>query len=72
MKFISYASGVTEIDKNTDYVNGTFNKGTTWTVTSANQYILVYAGGEENGGEKSKSAVLPLTLNQERKFGQCL
>lgn len=62
LKFISYASDVTEIGKNSDYVNGTFNKGTTWTVTSSNQYILVYAGGEEAGGEKSKSAVLPLTL----------
>ena len=29
LKFISYASGVTEIGENSDYVNGTFNKGTT-------------------------------------------
>lgn len=62
LKFISYASGVTEIDKNTDYVNGTFNKGTTWTVTSANQYILVYAGGEENGGEKIEISGLAINI----------
>lgn len=62
LKFISYASGVTEIDKNTDYVNGTFNKGTTWTVTSANQYILVYAGGEENGREKIEISGLAINI----------
>lgn len=62
LKFISYASGVTEIDKDTDYVNGTFNKGTTWTVTSANQYILVYAGGEENGGEKIEISGLAINI----------
>lgn len=62
LKFISYASGVTKIDKNTDYVNGTFNKGTTWTVTSANQYILVYAGGEENGGEKIEISGLAINI----------
>ena len=62
LKFISYASGVTKIDKKTDYVNGTFNKGTTWTVTSANQYILVYAGGEENGGEKIEISGLAINI----------
>lgn len=62
LKFISYASDVTKIDKNTDYVNGTFNKGTTWTVTSANQYILVYAGGEENGGEKIEISGLAINI----------
>lgn len=62
LKFISYASGVTEIGENSDYVNGTFNKGTTWTVTSANQYILVYAGGEENGGEKIEISGLAINI----------
>lgn len=62
LKFISYASGVTEIGKNSDYVNGTFNKGTTWTVTSSNQYILVYAGGEENGGEKIEISGLAINI----------
>lgn len=62
LKFISYASDVTKIDKNSDYVNGTFNKGTTWTVTSANQYILVYAGGEENGGEKIEISGLAINI----------
>ncbi len=62
LKFVSYASDVTTIAKNTDYVNGTFNKGTTWTVTSANQYILVYAGGEENGGEKIEISGLAINI----------
>lgn len=62
LKFISYASGVTEIGENSDYVNGTFNKGTTWTVTSSNQYILVYAGGEENGGEKIEISGLAINI----------
>lgn len=62
LKFISYASDVTAIDKNTDYVNDTFNKGTTWTVTSSNQYILVYAGGEENGGEKIEISGLAINI----------
>lgn len=62
LKFVSYASGVTEIGDNTDYVNGTFNKGTTWTVTSSNQYILVYAGGEENGSEKIEISGLAINI----------
>ena len=62
LKFISYASGVTEISENSDYVNDTFNKGTTWTVTSSNQYILVYAGGEEAGGEKIEISGLAINI----------
>lgn len=62
LKFISYASGVTEIGENSDYVNGTFNKGTTWTVTSTNQYILVYAGGEEKGSEKIEISGLAINI----------
>lgn len=62
LKFISYASDVTEISKNSDYVNDTFNKGTTWTVTAANQYILMYAGGEEAGGEKIEISGLAINI----------
>ena len=62
LKFVSYASGVTEIGEKSDYVNGTFNKGTTWTVTSSNQYILVYAGGEENGSEKIEISGLAINI----------
>lgn len=62
LKFISYASGVTEISENSDYVNDTFNKGTTWTVTADNQYILMYAGGEEAGGEKIEISSLAINI----------
>lgn len=62
LKFISYASDVTEISKNSDYVNDTFNKGTTWTVTAANQYILMYAGGEEAGSEKIEISGLAINI----------
>lgn len=62
LKFISYASDVTEISKNSDYVNDTFNKGTTWTVTADNQYILMYAGGEEAGGEKIEISSLAINI----------
>lgn len=62
LKFISYASGVTEISENSDYVNDTFNKGTTWTVTADNQYILMYAGGEEAGGEKIEISGLAINI----------
>lgn len=62
LKFISYASDVTEISKNSDYVNDTFNKGTTWTVTADNQYILMYAGGEEAGSEKIEISGLAINI----------
>ena len=62
LKFISYASGVTEISEKSDYVNDTFNKGTTWTVTADNQYILMYAGGEEAGGEKIEISGLAINI----------
>lgn len=53
MEFVSFASSVQLIDDNSDYVNDTFNNGTKWKVTSSNQYILAYVGGEEAGAGKS-------------------
>lgn len=53
MEFVSFASSVQKIDDNSDYVNDTFNNGTKWKVTSGNQYILAYVGGEEAGAGKS-------------------
>ena len=49
MEFVSFASSVQKIDENSDYVNDTFNNGTKWKVTSSNQYILAYVGGEADG-----------------------
>lgn len=62
LTFISYANEVKKINENSDYVNGTFNKGTTWKVTSSNQYILVYAGGEEAGSEKIEISSLKINI----------
>ena len=62
LTFISYANEVKKINENSDYVNGTFNKGTTWKVTSSNQYILVYAGGEEAGSEKIEIGSLKINI----------
>ena len=53
MEFVSFASSVQLIDDNSDYVNDTFNNGTKWKVTSSNQYILAYVGGEEAGTSES-------------------
>lgn len=53
MEFVSFASSVQNIDENSDYVNDTFNNGTKWKVTSSNQYILAYVGGEEAGTSES-------------------
>ena len=53
MEFVSFASSVQKIDENSDYVNDTFNNGTKWKVTSSNQYILAYVGGEEDGLDES-------------------
>lgn len=61
-KFISSATGVTKIEENSNSIEGAYNAGTTFKVTSDNQYILVCAGGEEDGGEKSKSAGLKSRL----------
>ena len=63
MEFVSFASSVQLIDDNSDYVNDTFNNGTKWKVTSSNQYILAYVGGEEAGtGESTKISGLEITI----------
>lgn len=63
MEFVSFASSVQLIDDNSDYVNDTFNNGTKWKVTSSNQYILAYVGGEEAGaGESTEVRGLEITI----------
>ncbi|MFR7795360.1 MAG: YDG domain-containing protein [Oscillospiraceae bacterium] len=63
MEFVSFASSVQKIDENSDYVNDTFNNGTKWKVTSNNQYILAYVGGEEAGlGESTEIKGLEITI----------
>lgn len=56
--FISVADSVKKIEENEDtdkltaeqIVDATYNLGTSWKVTAGRQYILVYAGGQENRG----------------------
>lgn len=56
--FISVAGNISKIEENEDkdgvtaeqVVEETYNSGTTWKVTANRQYILVYAGGQENRG----------------------
>ena len=63
MEFVSFASSVQKIDDNSDYVNDTFNNGTKWKVTSSNQYILAYVGGEDDGlGESTEIRGLEITI----------
>lgn len=63
MEFVSFASSVQLIDDNSDYVNDTFNNGTKWKVTSSNQYILAYVGGEDAGtGASTKISGLEITI----------
>ncbi len=63
MEFVSFASSVQKIDENSDYVNDTFNNGTKWKVTSSNQYILAYVGGEAAGfGESTEIRGLEITI----------
>lgn len=63
MEFVSFASSVQKIDENSDYVNDTFNNGTKWKVTSGNQYILAYVGGEDAGvGESTEIRGLEITI----------
>lgn len=63
MEFVSFASSVQKIDDNSDYVNDTFNNGTKWKVTSGNQYILAYVGGEAAGaGESTEIRGLEITI----------
>lgn len=61
-KFISSATGVTKIEENSNSIEGAYNAGTTFKVTSDNQYILVCAGGEEDGGEKIEISGLEITI----------
>lgn len=57
-KFISVADSVKKIEENEDtdkltaeqIVDATYNLGTSWKVTAGRQYILVYAGGQEDRG----------------------
>lgn len=63
MEFVSFASSVQLIDDDSDYVNDTFNNGTKWKVTSSNQYILAYVGGEATGtGGSTKISGLEITI----------
>lgn len=63
MEFVSFASSVQKIDDNSDYVNDTFNNGTKWKVTSGNQYILAYVGGEAAGaGASTEIRGLEITI----------
>lgn len=70
-KFISVAGSVKKIEENEDkdgvtaeqVVEETYNSGTTWKVTAGRQYILVYAGGQEDGGnEKIEISGLEITI----------
>lgn len=70
-KFISVADSVKKIEENEDtdkltaeqIVDATYNLGTTWKVTADRQYILVYAGGQENGSnEKIEISGLEITI----------
>lgn len=70
-KFISVAGNISKIEENEDkdgvtaeqVVEETYNLGTTWKVTAGRQYILVYAGGQEDGGnEKIEISGLEITI----------
>lgn len=69
-KFISVASSVKKIEENEDkdgvtaeqVVEETYNSGTKWKVTANRQYILVYAGGQEDGSEKIEISGLEITI----------
>lgn len=74
-KFISVAGNISKIEENEDkdgvtaeqVVEATYNSGTTWKVTANRQYILVYAGGQEDrgafeGSEKIEISGLEITI----------
>ena len=69
-KFISVASSIKKIEENEDkdgvtaeqVVEETYNINTTWKVTADRQYILVYAGGQEDGSEKIEISGLEITI----------
>lgn len=74
-KFISVAGNISKIEENEDkdgvtaeqVVEETYNTGTSWKVTANRQYILVYAGGQEDrgafeGSEKIEISGLEITI----------
>ena len=74
-KFISVAGNISKIEENEDkdgvtaeqVVEETYNSATTWKVTANRQYILVYAGGQEDrgafeGSEKIEISGLEITI----------
>lgn len=70
-KFISVAGNISKIEENEDndgvtaeqVVEETYNLGTSWKVTANRQYILVYAGGQrDGGGEKIEISGLEITI----------
>lgn len=70
-KFISVAGNISKIEENEDndgvtaeqVVEETYNSGTSWKVTADRQYILVYAGGQrDGGGEKIEISGLEITI----------
>lgn len=67
--FISVAGNISKIEENEDkdgvtaeqVVDATYNSGTTWKVTANRQYILVYAGGQENRGTVEGNARIEIS-----------
>lgn len=52
--FISHSGSNSKIEENEEnsVISAKYNKGTSWTVSSSDKYILVYACAEEAGNEK--------------------
>lgn len=52
--FISHSGNNSKIEENEEnsVIDAKYNKGTSWTVSSSDKYILVYACAEEAGNEK--------------------
>lgn len=79
-KFISVASSIKKIEENEDkdgvtaeqVVEETYNINTTWKVTAGRQYILVYAGGQEDGSEKIEISGLEITIKVKSVDNQSL
>ena len=67
--FISVAGNISKIEENEDkdgvtaeqVVEETYNSGTKWKVTANRQYILVYAGGQENRGTSLSNARIEIS-----------
>lgn len=67
--FISVAGNISKIEENEDkdgvtaeqVVDATYNLGTSWKVTANRQYILVYAGGQENRGASVGNARIEIS-----------